>query len=135
MSLHNNSSEYLEHLKKMAGQQYVDKSNHKHILFTPQSAIDHFPYRKFHRGRHELDTPIIFNRTAGYSPRLDHLYKSPLATEQTSKYLHLSKDIKHSYPHADNLFQTSCLQVYPSFHSKSNPSHNTHVPINSIYNR
>ena len=110
------------------------------VLMTPRADTDHFPYRRFYRGKHNVDVPSVHTRRAGYAPRLDELYKPPKASEQRSPYLNLRDDLVFSKPYTDTLFQTSCCQAYPSFQKDSRDPHtlqgySRHIPITSVMNR
>lgn len=110
------------------------------LLLSPHTDMDHFPYRRYYRGRHNSKDPYIHTRRAGYTPRMDRLYTSPGASEQCDPYLNLRHDLSYSEPYTETAFETGCCQSYPSYHPNVRWPHNligyrAHIPNISIMNR
>ena len=131
----------LDYLKAQAQHPWThSQTDHRGILLTPRTDMDHFPYRRFYRGNHRSTDPSVYSRQAGYAPRVDELYVTAKASEQCHPYLNLKNDLLFSKPYKNTKFETSCTQVYPSFQPDSEYPHtlmgySNHIPIASIMNR
>ena len=126
--------EYFLAQKQNPWTQHIPESNY--IKITPQTDMDHFPYRRFFRGQHECSEPHIHSRTAGWRPRQDNLYVRPPAELNPHPYSRLV----HSYetPYIETKFQSGTSGEYPSFHpqyKKGGKVGYKHFPNISINNR
>lgn len=114
--------------------QHIPESNY--ILNNPHTDMDHFPYRRFYRGKHNCTEPHVHPRTAGWRTRQDNLYIRPPAELNPSMYSRL----EHSgnQPFIETKFQSGCNHIYPSFHPYYNTNSRVgyyHLPDVSIQNR
>lgn len=75
--------------------------------------MDHFPYKRFHRGVNNFSKPIVFERNAGWRSRRDYLYKEYKSTD------------KNSYP--NHHFQSACSTVVPCFQEVTNDDLNLFI--------
>jgi hypothetical protein len=136
-----NPTTNLEYMKAQAQHPWThSQAEGKYIHYLPRTDMDHFPYRRFFRGIHNLDAPVIHTRRAGYEVRRDKLYSSPNASDQCHPYLRLSAD-KFTKPYKSTIFETGCTQCYPSYHQDFESGQynvmgvDNHRPLTSIMNR
>lgn len=61
--------------------------------------MDNFPYKRYYRGRHDSDVPIIMDREAGWRQRCENNYAPVLPA------------LEVFYP--NHCFQTATSTVYP----------------------
>lgn len=88
--------------------QYIDQKNNYNRPFYPRTGtikavttdMDTFPYPRFYRGEWQSQVPIVFDREAGWHPRLDKFYG----------VINTAKDEKPNH-----CFEAPCSTVYPCY--------------------
>ena len=86
----------------------INKKNQSYPYYAFQDTVsnviedlDHFPYTRFYRGQAKSDTPIVFEREAGYRQQHDKCYKPLIKANPPQKPSHC--------------FEGPCSVVYPCY--------------------
>ncbi len=106
--------EYMKALAQQPGKPFLAEAHH--ILLSPPTDIDHFPYTRYYRGEHLSDLPIAHTRQAGYRELKNSLYVSPNPEDSCSSYLNPKKEFESAIPFTSTLFEGGCTRTLPSYH-------------------
>ena len=100
----NNHIDY-SHNHRNIRDQIMKKLDYSHPYYATNRTVgdtvtdfDDFPYKRWYRGRYDIDKPVIIEREAGY--------------RYVEKNCNVTKaDIKGEYP--KHCFESACTTVYP----------------------
>ena len=98
--------------KKRSNPYYSTQKTNKNVI----TDYDSFPYHRWFRGEADSYLPIIAEREAGWRPRNEKCYDSPLIENDNQK--------KHHEIKPKNYFQPPCSVVYPKYVSENDISFN-----------